>query len=230
MLRDTTYSRRLLLALCLVALLAACGGTPAPEAGTASGPPADEPVEATATAVATVPAAEAATATPTPTPTPTAGPMEAPPTPTPSVTSRCQGLSGALEVQVLVGPAEVVGLEPVAVGEVPFAVTTEQPPYYVEGQAPISYEAVLEEEWGTYSVNMDLDMAVSGECSGEDGSEQLDLLLEMSGEQMVEVQAEGFHGKYPWSGTQARDLAFPLEEGAAAEGEGWVVVLHLGSQ
>ena len=47
-------------------------------------------------------------------------------------------------------------------------------------------KAVLQEEWGTYTVNMDLDMAVSGECSGEDGGEQLDLLLEMSGEQLVE--------------------------------------------
>ena len=214
MLRYDTRSWRLFLVLCLAALLAACGGTPAPEAGTGSGPPADEPSAATAT----------------PTPTPTAGPMMSPPTPAPSVTSRCQGLSGTLEVKVLVGPAEAVGLEPVAVGEVPFAVTTEQPPYLVQGQAPISYEAVLEEEWGTYTVNMDLDMAVSGDCSGEDGSERLDLLLEMSGEQMVEVQAEGFHGKYPWSGTQARDLSFPLEEGATAEGEGWVVVLHLGNR
>ena len=206
--------QKLVLVLCLAALLAACGGTPTPETETVGPPPTSEPSAPTAT----------------PTATPTAEPMMSPPTPTPSVASRCQGLGGALEVQVLVGPAEAVGLEPVAVGEVPFAVTTEQPPYYVQGQAPVSYEAVLEEEWGTYTVNMDLDMAVSGECSGEDGSEQLDLLLEMSGEQMVEVQAEGFHGKYPWSGTQARDLSFPLEEGATAEGEGWVVVLHLGSQ
>ena len=195
------------LMLCLAALLAACGGalTPPPE----SEPPA---------------------ATHTPTPTPTAEPVVMPPTPVPEPASRCQGLSGTLEVQVLVGPAEAVGLEPVAVGDVPFAVTTEQPPYYVQGQAPLSYEAVLEQEWGTYTVNLDLDMAVSGECTGQDGSEQLALLLEMTGEQMIEVQAEGFHGEYPWSGTQTRDLTFPLEEGASAEGEGWVVVLHLGSR
>ena len=213
MLHNNRGSWKLFILLCLAALLAACGGTPTPEAGTASPSPTSEPSAATAT----------------PTPTPTAEPVVIPDTPTPSVVSRCQGLSGTLEVQVLVGPAEAVGLEPVAVGDVPFAVTTEQPPYLVQGQAPITYEAVLEEEWGTYTVNLDLDMAVSGECSGEDGGEQLDLLLEMRGEQMVEVQAEGFHGKYPWSGTQARDLAFPLEEGASAEGEGWVVVLHLGS-
>jgi hypothetical protein len=121
-------------------------------------------------------------------------------------------------------------MEPVAVGEVPFAVTTQQDPYWVQGQAPISYEATQEHEWGTYSVNLDLDMAVSGECTGEDGSELLDLVLEMSGEQMVVVDAQGFHGEYPWSGTQTRDLSFPLQEGATAQGEGWVVVLHLGGQ
>jgi hypothetical protein len=212
--------------LCLAALLATCGGTPAPEAGTASPPPASEPSDAPATATETASAAEAATATPTP--TPTAGPVAAPPTPTPAVESACQGLGGTLEVKVLVGPAEAVGLEPVAVGEVPFAVTTQQPPYLVQGQAPITYEAVLEEEWGTYTVNMDLDMAVSGECTGEADNELLDLVLDMSGEQFVEVNAEGSHGEYPWSGTQTRDLSFPLEEGATAEGEGWVVVLHLG--
>ena len=54
------------------------------------------------------------------------------------------------------------------------------------------------------------------------------LVLEMSGEQLVVVDAEGFYGEYPWSGTQTRDLSYPLEEGATAQGEGWAVVLHLG--
>jgi hypothetical protein len=152
-----------------------------------------------------------------------------PATSSPSVASRCQGLGGTLEVQVLVGPADAVGLEPVAVGEVPFMVTTQQAPYSVEGQAPIAYEATLEEEWGTYAVNMDLEMAVSGECKGEAGSELLDLVLDMSGEQLVVVDAEGFHGEYPWSGAHTLNLSFPLQEGATAQGEGWVVVLHLGS-
>jgi len=221
---------KIVLVLCLAALLAACGGTPAPESATATQPPPAAPsADATATVAEPGPAGETATATPTPTPTPTAEPVVMPPTPVPEAASRCQGLSGALEVQVLVGPAEAVGLEPVAVGDVPFAVTTEQAPYLVTGQAPITYEAVLEEEWGTYTVSMDLDMTVSGDCMGQDGNEQLDLVLEMTGEQFVEVQAEGFHGEYPWSGTQTRDLSFPLEEGATAQGEGWVVVLHLGS-
>jgi hypothetical protein len=152
-----------------------------------------------------------------------------PATPTPSVASRCQGLGGTLEVQVLAGPAEAVGLEPLAVGQVPFAVTTQQPPYLVEGQGPITYEATLEKEWGTYTVNMDLDAAVSGECQGQAGSEQLDLVLDMSGEQLVVVDAGEFYGEYPWSGTQTRHLSFPLQEGATAQGEGWVVVLHLAS-
>ena len=227
---NSVVSWKIALVLCLASLLVACGGTPAPEAATATQPPPAAPSdEPAATATEPVPEAETATATPTPTPTPTAEPVVIPDTPTPSVVSRCQGLSGTLEVQVLVGPAEAVGLEPVAVGDVPFAVTTEQAPYLVQGQGPITYEAVLEQEWGTYTVNMDLDMAVTGECSGQDGGEQLDLVLEMTGEQFVEVQASGFHGEYPWSGTQTRDLAFPLEEGATAEGEGWVVVLHLGN-
>jgi hypothetical protein len=224
---------RLFLLLCLAILVAACGGTPTPEAGPTSQPPTAESLDATstpsttATATATVPTAEAATATPSP--TPTAEPLVQPPTPSPSVVSRCQGLGGTLEVQVLVGPAEAVGLEPVSVGNVPFAVTAQQPPYWVEGQAPIAYEATLEREWGTYTVKMDLEIAVSGECSGDVGSKRLDLATDMSGEQLVVVEAEGFHGEYPWSGTQTRNLSFPLQEGATAQGEGWVVVLHLGS-
>ena len=211
------------LILCVAVLLSACGGTPtssptAPEAeppDTATSTPAAQPEEPTATP----------TASPTPTPEPAVVPL-------PSDTgepSRCAGLTGQLEVQVLVGPAEAVGLEPVAVGSVPFAVVTSSPPYLVEGQGPISYEAVLEQQWGTYSVTMDLENAVQGECSGEAGGEQLTLVLEMTGEQFVEVNAEGFHGEYPWEGTQTRDLAFPLEEGATAEGEGWAIVLHLDS-
>jgi hypothetical protein len=147
----------------------------------------------------------------------------------PTAASRCEGLSGQLEIQILVGPAEAVGLEPVAVGSVRFAVITSAPPYLVEGQAPISYDATLTEQWGTYAVTMDMQTAVQGQCSGEAGREQLTLVLEMAGEQLVVVEAEGFQGEYPWVGTQSLDLAFPLEEGASTQGEGWAVVLHLGS-
>jgi hypothetical protein len=219
-----------LLILCLVVALSACGGDATPEseppAPSDTAPAPASPATDTPTPTPTSEAQEPAVVTPTP--TPTTAPLPVDPTPAPA-TSRCQGLAGQLEVQVLVGPADAVGLEPVAVGNVPFAVTTSEPPYLVEGQGPISYEATLAQEWGTYSVNMDLQTTVEGQCSGEAGSEQLDLVLEMTGEQMVVVDAGGFHGEYPWSGTQSRELSFPLQEGATAQGEGWSVVLHLGS-
>jgi hypothetical protein len=220
----------LFFALCLVAVLAACGGTPAPQvepsASSPISPAPESPAAPTATPTTPVPEPPP---TSTPTPTPSPEPQEPAVPTTPPTASRCEGLVGQLEVQVLVGPAEAVGLEPVAVGNVPFAVTTSAPPYLVEGQGPISYEATLTEEWGTYAVTMDMEAAVQGECSGEAGSEQLTLVLEMAGEQLVVVEAEGFQGEYPWAGTQTRDLAFSLEEGATAQGEGWAVVLHLGS-
>jgi len=197
--------------LLLILLVACINPTAAPETAT---PSPTEPAAGTSE-----------TATPTPTPT-TVVQEPPPPTPTPNP-SRCQGLAGELEVQVLVGPSEAVGLEPVAVGSVPFAVTGSESPYLVQGQGPISYEATLQQEWGTYTVIMEMDVAVQGDCSGQAGSEQLDMVLEMTGEQLVEVKAEGFHGEYPWSGTQTRDLTFSLEEGASAEGEGWAIVLHL---
>lgn len=218
--------------ICLAATLVACerfSPTPAPAATThaPTAMPADTPTEEPPTATAT---SEPETPIETPTPTPTVSGGGAGPTPTEPVNAqnRCAGLAGELEIQVLVGPAEAVGLEPVAVGRVPFAATSE-PPYVVQGQGPISYDDVLGAAWGTYAVTMDLDFVVEGECSGQEGGEQLDLLLEMTGEQLVVVDAEGFHGEYPWSGTQTLDLTFPLEDGATAEGEGWVVVLHLGS-
>ena len=72
-----------------------------------------------------------------------------------------------------------------------------------------------------------MDVAISGECGGDAGSEELNVHVEMSGEQMVEVRAEGFSGDYPWSGTHEKNLSFPLKEGATAEGDGWALVLHL---
>ena len=132
-----------------------------------------------------------------------------------------------MEMQVLVGPADAVGLEPVAVGSVPFSVTSDQEPYTVQGGGDISYSNVLQKEWGTYEVTLDLQTTLSGECVAGAAGESLQLRLDMTGEQMVEVQAEAFHGEYPWSGEVSRDLNFPLIDGATAEGEGWVLVLHL---
>ncbi len=167
-----------------------------------------------------------ATGQPSSTPTPTELVAVDPPTPT-IPPSPCQGLAGELEVQILVGPAEAVGLAPVSVGSVSFAVTTDQQPYLVEGSGGLVYEDILIKEWGTYTVTMNMDVGVTGDCTESDQTGQLNLLLEMEGSQLVVVEAEGFSGEYPWEGTQTRDLAFPLEEGATNEGEGWVVVLHL---
>jgi hypothetical protein len=219
----------------LVLALSACGGDPTdtsepatltPTAQAPDIPPTDTPTP-TLTPTPTPEAQQPAAPTPTPTPTTPSPPQQLTATPT-SPPSACEGLNGQLEVKVLVGPADAVGLEPVAVGSVPFAVTTSTPPYLVQGQGPISYHAVLETEWGTYDVTMDLANSVQGDCSGEVGSEQLDLVLESTGDQLVVVDSPDFHGEYPWSGTNTLDLAFPLQEGAMAEGEGWVVVLHLG--
>jgi hypothetical protein len=221
----------ILLVLCLVVALSACGGDPTATSEPATlAPTAQAPATETPTPTLTPEPQQPDASTPTPTPTPTDIPLPAAVTSTPTPPpSRCEGLIGQLEVQVLVGPADAVGLEPVAVGSVPFAVTTSAPPFLVEGQGPISYHDILVEEWGTYDVTMDLDTAVQGQCSGAVGSEQLDLTLEMTGEQMVVVDSPDFHGEYPWAGTNSLDLIFPLEEGATAQGEGWVVVLHLGS-
>jgi hypothetical protein len=147
--------------------------------------------------------------------------------PSPSVESRCEGLSGTLEIQVLVGPAEAAGLEPFAVGEIPFSVLAEGGIHRVLGGGPISYQEVLEEEWGTYTVSLEMDTTIDGQCGGDAGSEALSMAVEMSGEQMLEVRADGFSGDYPWSGTTTVDLTFPLEDGNMQEGEGRAFILHL---
>jgi len=158
-----------------------------------------------------------------PTPTPTSIPViQVSPIP-----SQCHGLSGALEMQVQVGPAEAVGLEPFAVGEIPFSVEPQGDAYIVVGGGAISYQDVLAADWGTYTVSLDMDNTLEGTCEGTDGNEVLKITIEMSGNQMVEVRAEGFEGDYPWEGTHTRDLSFPLANGATAEGEGWAFILHL---
>ncbi len=166
------------------------------------------------------------TSTPTPSPTPTIIIPHAI-TPSPKLESRCDGLSGTLEIQVLVGPAEAAGLEPFAVGEIPFSVQAAGRTYLVQGGGPISYQEVLTEEWGTYTVSLAMDTTIDGQCGGDAGSEVLNMAVEMSGEQLLEVRAEGFSGDYPWSGTSMVDLTFPLEEGNTQAGEGRAFILHL---
>ena len=160
------------------------------------------------------------------TPTPTSGALgpSAKQTTTPSL---CSGLLGELEVMVLVGPAEAVGLEPFSVGTIPIFVTTEAPPYFVDGSKQLVYQDMLVEEWGTYSVDLTMDIAVTGECVEIDPNGNLDLTVEMTGEQMVEVISEGFHGEYPWAGTHSLEIDLQLMDGASVAGEGWEFILHL---
>ncbi len=160
------------------------------------------------------------------------------PTPTSTVTSggsgpplpgsnRCDGLSGEFEMKVLIGPSEAVGLEPFGVGSIPFSVVSDGGANVVQGGGTISYQDLLEEEWGTYTVEFDLAAELSGDCVGDEQSGVLNIAIVMSGEQMVEVRAEGFQGDYPWTGSTEFNLSFPIEEGSTAEGEGWAFVLHL---
>jgi hypothetical protein len=116
------------------------------------------------------------------------------------------------------------------VGGVPFRVATDYAPYKVQGGGAVSYADTLVEKWGTYAVTLNLQAAIDGECMGESGGEELHLTLEASGDQMVEVKAEGFQGEYPWTGTHSFDLQFPVTEGASVRGEGWVFVLHVQGQ
>lgn len=200
----------LLLVSTLFLLATACTSPPTPEAAPATATPTPSP-----------------TTTPTPTPTVAA---ELPPTATPTpapIASECVGLSGELEAQILVGPAEVVGLEPEAVGSIPFAVTTEEPPYLVQGETNISYQDTLQKEWGTYSVSLQMQMTIDGVCMEGENTPMLDLTVLASGDQTIEVSAGEFQQTYPWSGENTLNLSFPLEEGATASGEGWTFVLHL---
>jgi hypothetical protein len=230
----TSSAHLAITALCLGLLAAGCARGPvrAIETATVAEEHAtDEPTDApAATATATdipptaTPAVAVEAATPTPTPTPVsggAGPGE-------SEVNPCAGLAGEIETQVLVGPSDAVGLEPVAVGQVPFAVTTAEAPYLVSGAGHTSYSDVLNREWGTYEVTLELDHTVGGECTAIGQEATLNLTLESTGDQLVKVEAEGFQGEYPWAGTHTFDLSFPAIEGATVEGEGYLFVLHLG--
>lgn len=163
----------------------------------------------------------------TPTPTPTPGGIDGLATDTPTVANRCQDLKADLEVRILAGPAAAVGLEPMAIGQVPIAVTSEKPLYLVSGGGPISYSETLAQEWGTYQVTMDLDLTVNGECLPQPGAEQLNLVVDLSGSQLVKVESGQFQGEYPWSGEASQHAILDLVDGATAEGEGWMLVLHL---
>lgn len=145
----------------------------------------------------------------------------------PGAENPCEDLSGGLEMQILVGPSDAVGLEPVAVGELPFSVTAEGESYPVQGGGTLQYEDTLTADWGTYTATMNMLAEISGTCNPIDGQGSLNLTVSAQGEQLVVVEADGFQGEYPWDGARQLELAFPIEDGAQAEGEGWFFILHL---
>ena len=161
-------------------------------------------------------------ATPTPTTVPQEG-IETPDIPP----SQCEALQANLEMLILVGPADAVGLEPLSVGNLPFSVTTTDAPYLVQGGGDLNYADMLVEEWGTYEVTLNTQTTIYGECLETVDGGELHLAVEMTGSQLVEVIADNFHGEYPWEGSIPFDLVMPLQEGASMEGEGWAFILHL---
>lgn len=166
-------------------------------------------------------APDSATATPTPTPGGVLN-LDEPE----DEDSICAGLSGALIAKVLIGPAEAVGLEPIDIAAIDFSVSPDAP-YIVQGSgASSSPPQVLTEEWGTYTVSFDMSFTVSGTCVDEGGGLLL-LDLTMSGNQLVVVESEGFHGEYPWEGDHTLMLEFPLQDGSTYSGEGWEITLIL---
>jgi hypothetical protein len=140
----------------------------------------------------------------------------------------CEGVTGKLELQLLVGPSEAVGLEPMTYAEIPFSTVVEGNSYLITSGGPVDYyEDVYEAEWGTYTVTFEGETTIQGECMPGDGTGTLNFSLEMSGEQIVEVVVEGAVSTYPWAGTPQIEASFPLEEGAQVSGEGWTLILHL---
>lgn len=140
----------------------------------------------------------------------------------------CEGISGTLELQILVGPSEVVGLKPTSVGEIPFDVIPDGEIFNITGGGPMDYYVETESyEWGTYTVTFDGDAVVRGDCVSRDNGGVLNVNVEMIGAQNLEVNYEGTTSNYPWSGVPQITVNLPIEDGATQEGEGWVLILHL---
>ncbi len=161
-----------------------------------------------------------------PTPTPTnQGGMVANESPS---TNPCEGLAGDLKLDILVGPSEAVGLEPVTIGNIPFNVVGEGGIYTIQGGGPLeSYSDVLSADWGTYTVTFEGDIFVSGECVSTGDDAELNLQIEMNGDQNVEIVYDGTQMNYPWSGTTQINAMLPVMDGATNEGEGWILTLNL---
>ena len=140
----------------------------------------------------------------------------------------CSGLTGSLELKLLVGPSGAIGLEPYTSATIPFKVDSSEGIHQVAGNGPITYyEDILQAEWGSFSVKFEGETEISGTCFSHEDRAWLDIVLQMNGEQIVTVIIDGMEMAYPWSGTPTIQASFPLEEGAQAMGEGWLLLLHL---
>ncbi len=139
----------------------------------------------------------------------------------------CNGLSGNLEMQVKVGPAEVAGLEPLGIGTIPLYVEPSAGAYKVSGYGIIDFQDQLDKDWGFYVVTFDSTATLNGLCIGDENSGVLEVTVLTEGEQLVQVFVGETEWSYPWSGEYTFDLEFPIEDGAVVSGEGWAFVLHL---
>jgi hypothetical protein len=140
--------------------------------------------------------------------------------------NRCEGVSGELEIEILVGPAAAVGLPPLSIGTIPFTVSN-QDPYAMQGKTHLSYNKTMNYDWGTYTVNLEMDATLTGECVVAEGGNSLSMAVTLSGEQNVVVVYQSVTQTYPWNGTATVNSSFPIQDGATAQGEGWIFILHL---
>ena len=130
-------------------------------------------------------------------------------------------------MQVLVGPAEAVDLEPFGIGSIPFSVDYGGGMYLVQGEGTIDFEDMLEEEWGTYTVYFDMTGVIDGVCTPDDEGGVLNISFVMTGDQVFIVDSPGLQGEYPKSFDHQFDFSFPVVDGATESGEGWALILHL---
>lgn len=140
----------------------------------------------------------------------------------------CEGLTGTLELQLLIGPSEAAGLSPYTFATIPFQVISEGNAYLVQGGGPVEYyEDILTADWGSFAVTFEGDTSVSGECVASEGDGTLAVSVEMAGQQNVVVTVDGMEYSYPWEGSPTVEATFPLIDGAQVGGEGWNLTLHL---
>jgi len=100
--------------------------------------------------------------------------------------------------------------------------------HQVTSNGPITYyEDILQAEWGSFSVIFDGETEISGTCFFQEDRAWLGIVLQMNGEQIVTVGVECMEMTYPWTSTPTIQASFPLQEGAQAKGEGWLLRLHL---